>query len=263
MAYTVKQLASISGISPRTLRFYDEIGLLKPAYFGDNQYRYYEEEQLLLLQQILFFRELGVPLRDIQTCMTSPGFDKVETLRSHQITLKKKLAKTERLLKTIDNTIEHLRGEKTMSATHLYEGFQTKIDDAVTDFAKDYKNILLEKGVSQQDIDIMTKAEEAAKTMDFGEFGKYLSQGSDIVKEIAAALEKGLTPTSEETQALISRHYAWSCHLSGKISPNGYYQGFILTADSPKAVEQFDKLHPDLSTYLLAAMEAFTKRNVN
>ncbi|WP_232220571.1 MerR family transcriptional regulator [Legionella tunisiensis] len=54
MSYTVKQLAKLSNVSPRTLRFYDEIGLLKPAYYGDNNYRYYEEEQLLILQQILF-----------------------------------------------------------------------------------------------------------------------------------------------------------------------------------------------------------------
>ena len=66
MKYTVNKLAKISGVSSRTLRFYDEIDLLKPAFYGDNQYRYYEEEQLLMLQQILFFRELGFPLNDIQ-----------------------------------------------------------------------------------------------------------------------------------------------------------------------------------------------------
>jgi DNA-binding transcriptional MerR regulator len=66
MAYTVNKLAKLSGVSVRTLHFYDEIGLLEPAYYGDNNYRYYEEEQLLMLQQILFFRELGFPLIDIQ-----------------------------------------------------------------------------------------------------------------------------------------------------------------------------------------------------
>jgi DNA-binding transcriptional MerR regulator len=60
MQYTVNKLAKLSGVSPRTLRFYDEIDLLKPSFYGDNQYRYYEEEQLLMLQQILFFRELGL-----------------------------------------------------------------------------------------------------------------------------------------------------------------------------------------------------------
>ncbi|MCB1068683.1 MAG: MerR family transcriptional regulator, partial [Simkania sp.] len=66
MSYTVKKLAELSGFTERALRWYDEIGLLKPAYYGNNGYRYYEEEQLLLLQQILFYRELGIPLDEIR-----------------------------------------------------------------------------------------------------------------------------------------------------------------------------------------------------
>ena len=76
MTYTVNQLAKLSGVSVRTLHFYDEIGLLKPAYYGENNYRYYEEEQLLILQQILFFREMGCPLNDIQRILSSNDFDK-------------------------------------------------------------------------------------------------------------------------------------------------------------------------------------------
>ena len=84
MAYTVKKLAKLSGVSIRTLRFYDDIGLLKPAYYGDNKYRYYEEKQLLMLQQILFFRELGFSLVDIQRIIDSSDFDKTASLNSHR-----------------------------------------------------------------------------------------------------------------------------------------------------------------------------------
>ena len=80
MPYTVNKLARLSGVSSRTLRFYDEIGLLKPAFYGENQYRYYEEEQLLMLQQILFFRELGFPLSDIQRIIECDDFNKIESL---------------------------------------------------------------------------------------------------------------------------------------------------------------------------------------
>ena len=89
MSYTVNRLAKLSGVSSRTLRFYDEIGLLKPAFYGDNQYRYYEEEQLLMLQQILFFRELGFPLSDIQRILSSNDFDKIESLKLHKSMLQK------------------------------------------------------------------------------------------------------------------------------------------------------------------------------
>src|SRR3990167_11052656 len=110
MPYTVKKLAGISGVSPRALRFYDEIGLLKPAYYGDNQYRYYEEEQLLMLQQILFFRELGFPLTEIQEIFSSHDFDKIDALNAHKSILQSNLERTKTLIKTIDKNISHFRG---------------------------------------------------------------------------------------------------------------------------------------------------------
>src|SRR5438105_3753773 len=84
MAYTVKQVAAMSGVSVRTLHFYDETGLLKPAYCGANGYRFYEEPQLLMLQQILFYRELGLELKQIKEILGRQGFEKLGALRSHR-----------------------------------------------------------------------------------------------------------------------------------------------------------------------------------
>ncbi|HEV8052077.1 MAG TPA: MerR family transcriptional regulator, partial [Parachlamydiaceae bacterium] len=84
MVYTVTKLAKISGVSIRTLHWYDHIDLLKPAYYGANGYRYYEEEQLLILQQILFFRELGFELKQIQKLLARGDFDKIVALSSHR-----------------------------------------------------------------------------------------------------------------------------------------------------------------------------------
>src|SRR6476646_3176660 len=111
MRYTVNKLAKLSGVSPRTLRFYDEIDLLKPAFYGDNNYRYYEEEQLLMLQQILFYRELGFSLNVIQKIISSDDFNKIDALISHKQVLAGSLDRTKKLIKTIDQTILHLRGK--------------------------------------------------------------------------------------------------------------------------------------------------------
>src|SRR5579862_8482845 len=94
VAYTVNTLAKLSNVSVRTLHFYDEIGLLKPAYYGENNYRYYEEEQLLMLQQILFYKELGFALKDIQRILCSKEFDKIKALESHKDSLKQNLNQT-------------------------------------------------------------------------------------------------------------------------------------------------------------------------
>src|SRR3954463_5867069 len=91
MAYTVKQVAEMSGVSVRTLHFYDETGLLKPAYVRANGYRFYEEPQLLMLQQILFYRELGFELKQIEQIVGRAEFEKVAALQSHRDVLEENL----------------------------------------------------------------------------------------------------------------------------------------------------------------------------
>src|SRR6266576_3295535 len=123
MAYTVKQVAAMSGVSVRTLHFYDETGLLKPAYHGANGYRFYEESQLLTLQQILFYRELGFELKQIQQILGRADFERIAALESHRQILEKNLAQTRRLIETIDKTIEHLKGTRKMKSQEMFVGF--------------------------------------------------------------------------------------------------------------------------------------------
>jgi DNA-binding transcriptional MerR regulator/quercetin dioxygenase-like cupin family protein len=123
MAYTVKQVAVMSGVSVRTLHFYDEAGLLKPAYCGANGYRFYEEPQLLKLQQILFYRELGFELKRIKRILSRRDFEKIAALESHRTVLEKNLMRTHRLIETIDQTIEHLKGTKKMKSEEMFAGF--------------------------------------------------------------------------------------------------------------------------------------------
>jgi DNA-binding transcriptional MerR regulator len=126
MAYTVKELAKISGVSVRTLHWYDEIGLLKPAYHGANSYRYYEEVQLLLLQQILFFRELGFNLNDISKLLSQNDFDNIKALYAHRKVLEKDIVRKNSLIATIDKTIQHLRGKQVMKDEELAEIYFAK-----------------------------------------------------------------------------------------------------------------------------------------
>ena len=129
MAYTVKQVAAMSRVSVRTLHFYDEMGLLKPAYQGANGYRFYEEPQLLILQQILFYRELGFELRQIQRILGRADFEKLAALQSHRKVLEKDLARTRKLIETIEKTIQHLKGKKKMKSQEMFVGFSVAAGD--------------------------------------------------------------------------------------------------------------------------------------
>lgn len=123
MAFTVKQVAAMSGVSVRTLHFYDEKALLKPAYTNAKGYRIYEEPQLLMLQQILFYRELGFELKRIKRILRQRKFEKIAALKSHRQVLQRNITRTRTLIETIDKTVSHLKGTKKMKSEELFMGF--------------------------------------------------------------------------------------------------------------------------------------------
>ncbi len=252
MSYTVKQVAKLSGISVRTLHFYDEIDLLKPAFYGDNQYRYYEETQLLLLQQILFFRELGFKLSEIQRVITSPDFDKVAALESHRQVLSQNLTHTKQLINTLDKTIAHLRGKKMMKLEEIFHGF-------TDDKQRMYENFLIESGVSEIEINRCR-----ATVADWGkeEWLDNKKQGDNIHAKLVSTIKKGLDPASPEVQTLIQKHYDLTCQLW---TPNREtYVGLSKFYGShPDFVKFYADLHPQLLHFLTAAMKIFAERELS
>ncbi len=195
----MKELAKISGVSVRTLHWYDEIGLLKPAYIGANGYRYYEQEQLLLLQQILFFRELDFKLDDVQQMITSCDFDKIKTLLAHKSNLQLNQDRMSKLIQTIDKTVVHLKGNKMINEHELYEGFDLAKQ-------KEYEQYLVKHhGTIAEDL----IAQCNKRTVSWGsqEWKEIKEEGASILQGLSVYIEKGAGPRDEEVQHLIQQHY--------------------------------------------------------
>ncbi|MBS1271813.1 MAG: HTH-type transcriptional activator mta [Candidatus Marinimicrobia bacterium] len=127
--YTVKELAKLAGISVRTLHHYDEINLLKPAERTHKRYRLYGEDELLRLQQILFYRELDFPLEEIKAILDAPDFDTVEALKEHKSALISRKKRLEKLLTTIDKTIAKMEKGSKMIYEELYDGIPVHYGD--------------------------------------------------------------------------------------------------------------------------------------
>ena len=123
MKLTVKKLADLAGVSVRTLHYYDQVGLLKPESRSPSGYRYYDENSVLRLQQVMFFREMGFSLDEINMIMSQPDFSILEALREHRNLLAKKKERTNELIRTLDNTIESIEREKEMQIRDYYQGF--------------------------------------------------------------------------------------------------------------------------------------------
>jgi len=253
MRYTVKKLARISGVSSRTLHWYDEIGLLKPAYVGDNGYRYYEEEQLLLLQQILFFRELGFKLKDIQKALSSSDFDKIKALELHKATLEEDVDRKTQLLTTIDKTILHLRGKQTMTSEELYYGFDSTRQ-------KEYEQYLVEyRGLEAENLLMMSKKRTAKWDKD--EWDNVKNEGDAIHKSLAALIDQGFSPESGDVQEIIKLHYQMVerfYHPTREV-----YIGLTeLYAQHPDFKKFFDVYHPKMIEYIGQAMRFYAEKNL-
>lgn len=121
--YTVQQLADLAGVSVRTLHHYDEIGLLRPAERSEKGYRYYTRNELLRLQQIMFYKQLDMPLSTIAELMDSPEYNAIDALEEHRLLLIKKEQELGVLIQTINKTIQAMKDNRNIPDEELYEGF--------------------------------------------------------------------------------------------------------------------------------------------
>ena len=215
----------MAGVTPRTLHHYDDIGLLKPSRIGDNGYRYYGEEALLKLQQILFYRELDFPLDEIKKIMGRRDFDVLGALQSHKDALQKQAARLNRLLVTVDHTIQHIKGEKIMSQKGYFEGFSEEEQEKYALEAEQKKEAIM-------------------------------SEGRQVYQDLIAAMPKGAS--SAEVQTIVE---GWRKHLDYFWTPNleqllGLANGYN---DDPKFKANFDKMHPRLAEFMLEAVKVYVE----
>ena len=127
MTYTVKELAELAGISTRTPRYYDGIGLLPPQKTTEAGYRLYGESQVDRLQQILFYRALGLELKEIKAALDDPQYCRLRALQGHLAGLKEKRDALDRMIATVERTISKEKGKSTMSDIEKFEGFKKKM----------------------------------------------------------------------------------------------------------------------------------------
>lgn len=249
MRYTVNQLATLSQVSIRTLHFYDEIELLKPAYYGENNYRYYEEEQLLLLQQILFFRELDVPLDEIKKIILSSDFDKINSLQSHKKLLQQKIQHQHTLIATIDQTIEHLQGATKMQEQDFFYGFDSETQ-------KQHEKHLVESQIVTQEV--LDECNQKIATWTNQEKNDFINEIERIMTALIAALESNTSVADATVQTLMQQHYNW---LQRTWNPTKQrYLELVELYQTPGFKEFYDRRHPKLLTFMLTAMRVFAEK---
>ena len=247
--YTVRQLAKLAGVSVRTLHHYDEIGLLKPAHRSEKGYRYYGRDELLLLQQIMFYRELDISLKDIAELIESSSYDALESLDRHRIQLQQRGKAIDKLLQTIDKTINAMKNENNMiTDEELYEGF-SKEEIA------DMRNEVAERWGADE----LLNSEKRVRHMGKDKWNEVKQEAEDIAKQFAAVAD--LPPADTAVQQVVLRHYR---HISMfyEVSAERYSGLGKLYVDDPRFTVFYDKHRPGLSVFINEAIHVFCKNGL-
>jgi DNA-binding transcriptional MerR regulator len=244
--YTVKKLADLAGVTTRALRHYDRIGLLKPTSVGANGYRYYGEPALYRLQQVMFFRELGMPLKDIKAMLGRRDFDMLAALASHRSALQAQARRLRRLIRTIDVTLQHMKGRHPVEAKKLFEGFSE---------AEQAK--LAGEAAKRWDPTIVRASNERWKKYSPAERKEILDEGNSLYANLAAAMPKGAA--SREVQRLIGR---WHDHMQHFWSPSDEQLLALaeLYNEDPRFRKNYEDFTPGLASFMRAAVGIYVER---
>ncbi|MBK1785168.1 MerR family transcriptional regulator [Prauserella cavernicola] len=250
MAYSIVQVARIANVTSRALRHYDEIGLLPPAHVGGNGYRYYEDEQLLRLQQILVLRELGLGLDAIRDVLDRQT-DRLAALRVHHEWLTAERNRFDQLARTVADTIERLEGGMRMNAEQLYRGFARDSERAQT---------LAEE--AEQRWPGAMESHQRVKGWSDEKWQAVQRAGAEASARLAELMNEGVAADDPRTIEATGAHYRWVCHFW---TPN--QQAYLglgrLYVDDPRFTANIDAVAPGLAAYLCDAMAAYARARLS
>lgn len=248
MEYTINKLSQIAHISKRTLRYYHEIGLLMPARVNSSGYRIYGKNEVDTLQQILFFKELGLGLETIKQIITAPDFDKQRALSEHLDALLKRREQIDRLIRNVTQTMGAMKGEVTMTDEEKFEAFKKElIDENEKKYGKEirerYGDVVIE--------DANAKLKQMSKT----QYDNIEALSQEVNMAIKAAFETG-DSKGELAKKACELHKQWICYYW----PEGTYtkeahialaKGYV---DDPRFTAYYDKIAVGAARFLYEAI---------
>lgn len=251
MEYTIHELAILSGVTVRTLHHYDQIGLLCPMRMEGNGYRVYGEKEVDLLQQILFYRELEVPLKKIKQIVHNENFDKEKELREQLEALVQKRNQIDTLINNLKKTISTFKGEMVMSDEEKFQGFKLElIDENEKKYGKEVREKYGDAMIEQ------TNAKFASMSQENWEKTQKLNE--QILKLLKEAFETG-NPADEKAQRVCELHRQWLCMFWAE----GTYskEAHLALAEGYVADERFtayyDKVGKGCTKFLRDAIEVY------
>ena len=251
MEYTVKALAELAGVTPRTLRWYDQIGLLKPLRTTEAGYRLYGPKQLDRLQDILFYRELGLDLASIRTILDDPAFDRQAALQSHLTELKARRARLDELILTVQRTIDNIKGGTKMTDQEKFEAFKRNAVAAME--AAHGAESRQKYGDAEVD-----RANACVLALTQEEYTAWKALGDEILQALTAAVQAGAAPAGPEGQRIAQLHRRWLSYSWEAYTPQAHAGLAELYVSDPRFTAYYDREVSGCAAFLRDAVRAYT-----
>lgn len=202
MEYTILQLAKLSGVSTRTIRYYEEIGLLTPAGRKENGYRMYTQKEVDVLWQILFYRELGMKLSEVADLLQKRETARTKTLKVHLKELESERERIDRLIQTVQKTIWKEEGKITMTNQEKFEGLKKEmIQKNEETYGEEIRGKYGTDKVEESNAKLMNLTEE--------EYADMQNTGAKLQELLEEAVEKGISPDTETGKEAYELHRKW------------------------------------------------------
>ncbi|MBW7473131.1 MerR family transcriptional regulator [Paenibacillus oenotherae] len=242
----VKEVADLVGISVRTLHHYDEIGLLTPEETTESGYRLYSDNNLELLQQILFFRELDLPLKQIKAIINDESFNRQEALVMHRKLLLEKRSRLDKMIATLDKTLQYTKGEITMTNKEKFEGF----DFSRNPYEQEARERWGDEAVDRANAKVAGMSKDQQQAM---------SEEMTAIYTLLASL-RHTPPQSQEAQAAIGKWYDMLNRM-GSYSLEAFKGLGQMYVDDVRFTRNIDQFGEGLAVFMRDAMGAYADQN--
>ena len=247
MEYSIQELSRLSGVTSRTLRWYDQIGLLKPSRVAESGYRYYSGAAVDRLQDILYYRALGVGLAQIKECLEDPAFDRVAVLRGHLSALEAERMQLERLIRSVRDTIGCEERKETMNDQQKFEGFKKTV---ITEHERRYGREAREKYGDR----MVDAAQRAVLDMTVEQYQEWTDLDQELRKQLEAAVQAGVSPESKEGKRAAELHRRWIAAAGGPYDPVKHRGIVELYVSDPRFIQYYDQNIPGCARFLRDAV---------
>lgn len=247
MQYTVKQLADLAGISARALRYYHQIGLLRPGRINEVGYRFYGPAEVDRLQQILFYRELGLSLDEIASLLDDPDFDRRTALQSHLAALRQQRERLDSLILTVEKTIQHETGGTDMTDEEKFEGFKKQI---IQENEEQYGAEIRSK-YGDSEID---RANARVLSLTREEYNAWNTLGAEILSELEQAVRSHSDPNGETGKHLVDLHRQWLSYSWEQYSPDAHKGLAQMYVCDERFTAYYDRNVPGCAAFLRDAI---------